>query len=281
MSFINFKPVYAVAKKEFLDNIRSKWIIGLTIIFLISTLVTSYAAGAQAGSTFGSMEETVIMLLTISSMLIPIIAIMLGYATISGECENGSLAIVLSYPVKRIEVLLGKFFGLGSVLITSIIIGFGIGGIVITTGAGGNAWQGYIGFILLTILLGLLYLSLSICFSSVFSKRTTSLGGGVFVYFWGMIYGVIIIAILYATGGSYESLLSGESFPNWLWWSVYFSPMDMSQMAVMMAFGVTQVMGIDMTAPSYMTLWSIVAVQLIWTIIPLLLAIRFFEKRDI
>ena len=131
MEVINFKAIYTIAKKEFLDNIRNKWIIAMLIIFLLLTILSSFLAGGQAGGdeTFGGMEDTVVTLLSISSLLIPIIAIMLGYSTISGEAENGSLSIVLSYPIKRIEVLIGKLLGLGSVLFFSIVIGFGLGGI--------------------------------------------------------------------------------------------------------------------------------------------------------
>ena len=123
MAIINLKSIYSIAKKEFMDNIRNKWIIAMIIIFLLLTILSSYLAGGQSGSdTFGGMEDTVVTLLSISTLLIPIIAIMLGYATISGEAENGSLSIVLSYPIKRIEVLIGKLFGLGSVLFFSNIL---------------------------------------------------------------------------------------------------------------------------------------------------------------
>ena len=42
MAKFNPKSIYAIAKKEFLDNIRNKWIILLTIIFFM--LLTSMGA---------------------------------------------------------------------------------------------------------------------------------------------------------------------------------------------------------------------------------------------
>ena len=41
---LNFNPrtVYYIAKKEYLDNTRNKWIILLTIIFILLTLISSY-----------------------------------------------------------------------------------------------------------------------------------------------------------------------------------------------------------------------------------------------
>ena len=156
MGILSPKSIFTISKKEFMDNIRNKWIILLTVIFVLLIIISSYLAGGQAGSDniFGNMQNSVLALLGISSIIIPLIAIVLGCLTISGEAESGSLNVVLSYPVSRLEVLLGKFFGLGFVLIFSIILGFGIGGIIIATTYGGEEAVGYLAFIGLSIILG-------------------------------------------------------------------------------------------------------------------------------
>ena len=217
MAIINLKSIYSVAKKEFMDNLRNKWIIAMMIIFLLLTILASYLAGGQAGGedALGGMGDTVVSLLSISTLLIPIIAIMLGYSTISGEAENGSLSIVLTYPVKRIEVLIGKLFGLGSVLIFSIVVGFGAGGLIIAATVGASESLAYLSFIALTIMLGFMYLSLSICISSFCKKRVTSIAGGIVIFFWAMIYGMIIFGILLASGVSFEQFLTpGFAYPD-------------------------------------------------------------------
>jgi len=281
---INFSSIYSVAKKEFEDNVRNRWITSLIIIFVILTIATSYFAGSREAdsSSLGEMEDTITVLLSISVILIPIIAIMLGYATISGECESGSLYVILAYPIRRREVLLGKFFGLGSVIVFSTIVGFGAGGVLIAILAGTSEWISYLIFIALTILLGLLYLSVSMFFSTLTSKRSTSLGLGVLIFFWSMIFGIIIMAAYLAGGGSYDELLTGEAtFPDWVWWAILLSPMDMNQVSVLRAFEIEEVFGFSMEFPSFMTLGLLVTVQLIWIIVPLILAYYIFEKRDI
>ncbi|HEC76345.1 MAG TPA: ABC transporter permease [Thermoplasmatales archaeon] len=284
MNLIDIKSVYSVAKKEFMDHIRNKWIVALIIIFIVMTISASYLAGGKTGSSeiFGGMEETVVTLVSISTILIPLISIMLGYATISAEAESGALSIVLSYPVKRSEVLMGKFLGLGMVIVASVLSGFGAGGIVIASTAGMSQSGAYLTFIGLTIILGLLYLSLSICFSSVCKKRTTSIGAGILIFFWSMIYGMIIFGILLATGVSYTDLFTGNAtYPDWMWASLTFSPMDMNQMSVMFAFGIKQAFGFPVEPPEYMNLNLLVFIQLIWIAVPMLLAYHFFNKRDI
>ncbi len=278
----NFKSAYTIAKKEFMDNIRSKWIIVLTIIFVILIIIFSYVAGAAGEDVFGNMEASAMGLMVVSSTLIPLIAIILGFSTISGEAESGALYVVLSYPVRRIEVLLGKLLGLGSVIIVSIFIGFGFGGVVIAATSGGESWAGFIGFILLSIFLGWIFLSLSICVSSYCKRRITSIGGGIVLWFWGMIYGTVIMAVLYGTGYTLEDLSTG-SMPDWFFNSVVFSPPDLHQTAVMRAFGISTIeqMGFSVTLPEFLNMGMLLSVHIIWFIVPLFLAYYFFKKRDI
>jgi ABC-type transport system involved in multi-copper enzyme maturation permease subunit len=284
MVLLNLKNIYTIMKKEFTDNIRNKWIIIITIIFIILTMTSSYLAGGQTNDStaFGGMEETVVSLIGISSLLIPLIAILLGFSTISGEAESGALSVILSYPIRRIEVLIGKFFGLSMVITISSFLGFGLAGVVIALTVGTESGLSYLAFILLAILLGMIYLSVIICISSVTKKRITSIGGGILLFFWSMIYGIIVLGIFLGSGGNYQQLFSGTiSFPDWFWASVVFSPTDMNQMTVMKSFGLQQVMGFPIEAPEFLSMGFLLLVHLIWIIIPLILAYFFFKRRDI
>jgi len=282
MDGFNFKSLYTIAKKEFLDNIRNKWVILLTILFIILIIVFSYVAGAGSEDTFGGMQSTVFGLLGISSLLIPLIAIILGFSTISGEAESGALNVVLSYPVRRIEILLGKLIGLGLVISFSVLIGFGLGGIVIAITVGPESWVGYFGFILLSMFLGFIYLSLAICISAYCKRRITSIGGGIIVFFWSLIYGTVMIAVLYATGGSFQDFLGGK-IPDWFFNSVVFSPSDLYQTAVQRAFGVVTIeqAGFSVAIPDFLDWPVLLSSQIIWFIVPLVLAYFFFKRRDI
>ncbi len=280
MSWFSPRAMYTIAKKEFLDNIRNKWVILLTILFVLIIVVFSYAAGS--GETFGDMQNTVLGLLGITSILIPLIAIILGFSTISGEAESGALFVVLSYPVRRVEVLLGKLLGLGSVIIVSVFIGFGLGGVVIALTVGPESWVGYIGFIFLSIFLGFIYLSLAICISAFCKRRITSIGGGILIFFWSMIYGTILMAIFFATGGTIDDLMAGV-IPEWFFNSVVFSPGDLHQTAVQRAFGVDTIsaMGFSITIPEFLNSINLIIVHIVWFLVPLVLAYFFFKKRDI
>ena len=276
----NISNIITIAKKEFMDNLRNSWIMILTVLFIILTLVISFVSG---GGSLGDIEITVVGLLAIASLLIPIIAIMLGYNTISGEAESGALLVVQSYPVSREEVYFGKFLGLGSVLAVSVLLGFGISGIVIGAAVGGTNSGGFLMFIFLTILLGLIYLSLSICFSAIVKRRSTSLYVGVGLFFWSMIIGSVIIGIHLGTGGSFAGLTTG-GLPDWLWSStMVLSPMDLHQTATMLGFNlqVADVSGFSIMIPDFITLTNLLVIFILWIVVPLGVGYFFYRKRDI
>ena len=153
---------------------------------------------------------------------------------------------------------------------------------IIAATVGASEGLAFLMFIFLTAILGFVYLSLSICISSFCKKRVTSIAGGLMIFFWAMIYGMIIFGILLANGITIEEFLTpGFSYPDWLFHSVFFSPGDLYQMSVMQGFGVTTAFGFEFDAPEYMTLGVLVFAQLIWLIIPMILAYRFFKRRDI
>ncbi len=98
-----------------------------------------------------------------------------------------------------------------------------------------------------------------------------AIAGGVILFFWAMIYGVIIMGVFIATGGSYQELMSPTgmaNLPDWFWASVVLSPNDTNQMAIMQAFNLEQVMGIPIEAPGWLSMNFLLIVQMIWIIVP-------------
>jgi hypothetical protein len=98
-----------------------------------------------------------------------------------------------------------------------------------------------------------------------------------------MIVGMILFGLYMASGGDLMDIYSGsEQMPDWLMASdVILSPQDGNQVTTMLAFDINEVMGIPMEVPSYINMGTMLLTQFLWTAIPLVLAYRFFQKRDI
>ncbi len=256
------KTVFYLAKKEVIDNFRNYWIIILSIIFTILVLVFSYFGSTGFGSGFRELDVTVELLKSAVVLIIPIISLMLGYASIVKEIEEGSMLSLLSYPIKRYEVILGKFLGLGSVISIITLIGFLVSGAVIAINTQNSDFIYYFGFIGATILLGLGFLSVSLFLSTILKQRTTAIGAAIFLWiFFAIIWQILIIGIAL-------SIMSSGVMnpPDWFPYLNLVNPLT----------AITYYGG----SPPPELHWIMVS-YLSWIIIPLGLSFIVFEKKDI
>ena len=274
--------VIAIAKKEFMDNWRNKWIIAVSSIFVILTLVVSYFGSGMTSGSVGwkDLDVTMAGMINLVYLLVPIIGLMLGYATIVGEREKGSLELLLSYPVKREEVIAGKFIGLGAVIAMANFIGFGIAGIVIGINVKDVAWGDYFIFILSSILLGLVFISIAIFFSSIFRKRSTAMGGAIFLWFlFEMIWDIVLAGILIAQYG-----IEKIGNPNFVAPSYYYvisliNPIKAySTLASLIISSISSQIG---NLPSFVNTPFVLAILLAWMIITLLGGCAIFRRKDL
>ncbi len=269
------KEIFAIAKKEYMDNWRNKWIIAVSAIFLILTLVTSYFSKGK----WSDMSTTIAGMMLWVVLLISIISLMLGYATIVGEQEKGSLPLLLSYPVSREETILGKFLGLSCVIISTLLVGFGFAGIIIGIKAEINLIE-YFSFIFASILFALVYLSIAIFFSSFLKKRSTAIGAVIFLWFlFSIIWDMILTGLLIINYGLNFIEKGGWMAPNWYYIAAIINPNE--------AFGifVTTIIKMEwmrrLKLPSYYNPYVAGTILFLWTIISLSLAIYIFRKRDL
>ena len=219
-----------IAKKEIMDNIRNKWIIMISLLFTALTVLVSYA-GSVFSDGWQDLTITIAGMSAIVQYLISIIALMLGYNAIVGEIEKGSMSSLLLSPAKRIEVLIGKFLGLGSVLSFTILVGFGIAGIIIGLNVSDADYLTYLVFIGTSILMGLVFLSLGLFLSSLFQRRSSAMGGAIFLWFlFSIIWQFIMAGILIASG----LLANPESFdiPDWYYVIQFLNPMGVYGMII-------------------------------------------------
>ncbi|MFO8132927.1 MAG: DUF6297 family protein [Thermoplasmatota archaeon] len=276
------RAVYGIAKKEFLDNWRNKWIIAMAAIFLVLTLVVSYAGSSLGGgSGWQDIDSTIAGMMSIVTFLIPIIGLMLGYAAIVGERESGSLQLLLSYPVHRYEVLAGKFLGLSSVLAFASFIGFGVSGIVIGLNVSGMHWGEYGIFIAASFLIGFAYIALSLCFSAVLQKRSTALGMSVLLWFlFAIIWNTVLLVVLVATKNI--DMTPGAEFvaPTWYHVAALVNPVTAYQTLVAVNIGPVSA-NIAGDLPSFYSTPVTLAVLLAWIAVPLLAAFAVFRRKDV
>ncbi|MDH3974675.1 MAG: ABC transporter permease [Deltaproteobacteria bacterium] len=201
--------ISTVAVKEFKNSIRNRWIIGVSLILAVMALAISYFGFSPRGETgFGGFDVTIVSLASLVTYLIPIIALTLGFDTVVGEAEGKTLELILTMPINKFELYLGKFIGLSLSIVTSTVAGFGIAGAIIAWKSGTEHISDYIFFIISAILLGLAFLSLALMISVMVKERSKAIGWVIFFwFFFVLIFDLVLIGILVATEGKISTFL--------------------------------------------------------------------------
>ena len=99
-------PLWRIGLKEFRDGLRNRWVAAAILALALLALVLAFLGSAPAGSVkANALAVTVVSLSSLTVYLLPLIALMLAYDAIVGEAERGTLALLVSYPVARWQVL--------------------------------------------------------------------------------------------------------------------------------------------------------------------------------
>lgn len=273
---IELRQIGAIAGKEFWDRIRNRWVLAVAVVFTALALVIAYFGSAQQGSVgFRGVEVTIASLVSLVIYLVPLIALILGFDAIVGERDRGSLDLLLSMPITRLELLLGKFFGLSAALSFSTVAGFGFAGIVLASNMSLNALFHYFGFIISSILLGMSFLSLAVTVSVVAADRTSASGIAIALwFFFVLIFDLILLGLLVATGGELGSV-GGNLFPYLL----FLNPADIFRILnVFTLEEVRTLYGLATVLPEHLTNPGLLGgVMVLWIIVPLSFAAWRFK----
>ena len=191
----------ALAWHEFLERSRDRWILVLTLLFiLLSAGITLYgkAGDMSQGEVVGPS------LVTLSSLLIPLVGLLLGFDAVVGERERRTLNLLLSMPLHRWELIVAKFFGRFIPLTIAILAGI-LAAILLLEGGYASALTQ---LIVPSLLLGASFLGLGILVSSVVVRQATA--SSLLITIWFLLvffYDLGILGALVVTDGTFSSSL--------------------------------------------------------------------------
>jgi Cu-processing system permease protein len=180
-------------------------VLTITAVLALFSLVIVYFGAAQQGTVgFIGIEPTLASLVSLVIYLMPLIALLLGFDTIAGERERGSLDLLLSFPITPLELLLGKFTGLSLALALSTLAGFGLAGGLLCLWIDITALSPYLGFMFSAVLMGMSFLSLGVMVSVCAADRTQASGIAIGLWFFFVLaYDLLLLGLLVASEGSF------------------------------------------------------------------------------
>ena len=271
--------VLTIARQELTISIRNKWTVIFAAVFGVLVLAISYFGTMASGEIgFQGFNRTSASLLSLVLYLIPLVALMMGSQSFTGD--NGDGEMLFAQPVTRSEVMLGKITGLFASMAVATFAGFGIGGLMISLQAGNeNAW-GYAIFVGLSLILSLVFISISALLSMLSGRQTRVFGLALVVWFLFVIFYDLIVM------GS--SLLFKERAANYfIFISLFGNPVDMVRVAGLMALNGDEIFGpagaalVKFLGGSAAGAGALLASLVAWIVVPLLASVRLLKRQDI
>ena len=252
-----------LSKYVLYDILRNKIVIAYTLFLLIVSM-----------SLF-QMEENsskaILSLLNIVLIVIPLVSMV--FSTIHWYNSYEFIELMLTQPVSRKRVLLSEFAGIGSSLVTAFLVGVGVPVMFYHFDSTGIA------LLAVGSLLTLVFTAIAFLASVKSRDKARGIGAALLLWFYfALIFDGLLLLILFGFSEyPLEKLTIILSS---------FNPIDLGRIYLMLQMDISALMGYSGATfkdffGSQAGLLFTIGIMLLWIIIPLLLAIRSFKKKDL
>ena len=272
--------LWTLALKELRDGLRNRWIAAAIVVLGTLALALSMLGSAPTGAVkVSALDISVISLASLSVYLIPLIALILSFDALVGEFERGTMMLLLTYPVTRWQVIMGKFLGHVLILFIAILAGYGGAILIMTLLTGGSleGWQAYVSMMASSLLLGAVFIALGYLVSVLVRERATAAGAAIGLWLiFVVLYDLVLFGVLLIDEGQ----LIGQQLFSML---MLVSPTDTYRILNLSMFdAVSQAAGIaGVASGSGLSSLLLLGVMLLWVIVPLAATLLVFQRREL
>ncbi|MFB9948225.1 ABC transporter permease [Rhizobium puerariae] len=272
--------ILIIARKEIQEGLRNRWVLATTLLLATLALTLSFLGSAPTGSVgINRLDVVVVSLSSLTIFLVPLIALLISHDAIVGEAERGTMLLLLSYPLSRSAVMLGKFLGHVSILAFATLFGYGIAalGLRLTgTGIDAGSWQSFALMVASSVLLGAVFIAIGYLTSTLANERSTA--GGIAIGIWlffVLIYDMALLGALVAG--------QGQSMPGGLLdLLLVANPTDAYRLLNLSSGGASALSGMGgIAGHTRLSTPVLVGALGLWTLVPLAVANFIFARREV
>ncbi len=212
-----------IARLEFIIASRNMWVATAILLMGLFAVVLTLAGGATTGELGADpLIVAASSITTLSVYLVPLVGLLLSFDAISGEAERGTLALSLTYPVSRAEILFGKFLAHLGVLAFAIATGLVLAAAITIWryGAGDLAYGVLVRLFFTSLTLGAAFIAIGYLVSSM--VRQTGVASGVVILIWLICVVLYDLALLGAVVADNGGFFTKTIFP----WLLVANPAD-------------------------------------------------------
>jgi Cu-processing system permease protein len=275
---VDFANVLTLTQKELRDARRNRWFILFSIAFAGLALALAWLALSGVG-TYGlaGFGRTGASLINLVLLVIPLMGLTLGAMSLAGERERGTLLYLLTQPISQGELLLGKFAGLGLAILVTLVLGFGLSGLLIAWQGGTTQAGDYLTMVSLAFVLALASLSLGFLISAAVGKSATAVGTALFIW---------LILVFFGDLGLMGTAIVLRLDINQLFTLALVNPLQLFKMAAILAIrsnlevlGPAGVYAVRTYGSQLLLL--LFGLLIAWTVIPLIITYQIFKKKGV
>jgi Cu-processing system permease protein len=222
----------------------------------------------------------IVSLSSLTIFLIPLIALLISHDAIVGEMERGTMLLLLSYPVARWQVVLGKFAGHVAVLAFATLVGYGAAALALLlteAEVGAESWPAFAAMLGSSVLLGCAFIAIGYLISALAGGRGTAAGIAIGVWLLlVLIYDMALLGLLVLDQGQ---TIAGPTLDLLL----LLNPTDVYRLLNLTGFaGVSALSGMaGLIGTGSLSPAILVATLAAWALLPLTLAALAFSRREL
>jgi ABC-2 type transport system permease protein len=271
-----------VARHDFLNARRSKLVWGVVGIYVAFVSLVFFAGSTAAEP---DVSRTLFAQVAVTALLLPLVAVSASYLAVAGERESNTARFLLSQPVSRRSVVLGKLLSRGALMVAALAVATLVGVLVIAATYPAMEPVALAKFFGLTLLLVGAYVSVSVAVSAAAASRSRAIAGAVGFYF---VSDVLFLFNNVSIPGLLEYVLEellGADLHAYFYetFQVVFSPASAYMNSTLAIFSPENFERIQVSGelPFYLEPWFMAVILLAWTVVPLLVGTTVFERADI
>jgi len=191
-----------VIRKELRDAVGNRWLIGYAAVLgALGLAATATGLDSTSGLALQAFGRTTATLMNLCLLLAPLVAVLMGAASIAGERDRGTLEHLLAQPLSRTGLLISKHAGLLLALTLATLAGFLPAGVLLIARGGAGMLGHYLLFPAIASLAGAAMAGVGLLISVSSRSAVQAQGAGVFAWFgFVLLYDLVLIGALSVSG---------------------------------------------------------------------------------
>lgn len=255
--------MFKISKYVIYDIIRSKVLIAYTLFLLLVSF--------SLFSLEDDPAKSLISLMSVVMIIVPLVSIV--FATTYFYNAYEFIELLVAQPLGRSTILMGEFFGVSVSMVSALLIGIGIPVAVYSPDT--------TGLVLLVSAIALCLAFISLAFFASVATRDKAKGIGMSLMLWfyfAVIYDGLVLGILFSFNDYPldKAVIALASL----------NPIDLGRIIILLKFDISALMGFTgavykkFFGSSFGLIYSLVCIS-IWVIVPLLISLRIFRKKNL